>query len=387
MPIDLPEPTPAAKEHSAKLQALLASRIAEQGGWISFAEYMQLALYAPGLGYYSAGARKFGEAGDFVTAPEISPLFSRCIAQQLVPLLQAWPEADVVEPGAGTGAMAAAVLDELARADALPRRYLILEPSASLRERQAAQIQAHAPDCAAQVEWLDGWPATPLRGVVLANEVLDALPVRRFVVAAEGIEECGVTCSAGELREARRPADAAFATAVVERLIDTARYPLGYCSELAEQAPAWLTSLSDVLEHGLVLLFDYGFSRTEYYLPERTSGTLRCYYRHRAHEDSLFWPGLQDITAWVDFSALAAAADAAALEVAGYTTQAQFLLAGGIERLVEPAAAAEQVATATALRTLLLPGEMGDAVKVLALRRGAVDLPAGLAGRDMRFSL
>jgi SAM-dependent MidA family methyltransferase len=391
MQLQLPEPDAAARDHSARLTTRIAERIRAAGGWINFAEFMQLALYEPGLGYYSAGAVKFGEAGDFVTAPEISPLFSRCLAQQLAPLLSDRPDADILEPGAGNGTLAVAVLRELASRDALPRRYRILETSAALRAVQAERVAGLPPELAARVEWLDTWPAA-LHGIVIANEVVDALPVRRFQIGADGIEEWGIELAGSALRESRRPGDAAFTARVTARLGSLADYPPGYCSELAEQAPAWLASLSEVLEDGLIVLFDYGFSRPEYYLPERASGTLRCYYRHRAHENPLFWPGLQDLTAWVDFSALAHSAVASGLEVAGYTTQAQFLLAGGIDTLVTAATAAaagpaEQAALAGGLRTLLLPGEMGDAVKVLVLRRGAWPLPAGLTGRDMRSSL
>ncbi|MEE4184552.1 MAG: SAM-dependent methyltransferase [Gammaproteobacteria bacterium] len=389
MHIELPQPDAAARRHSARLTARIAERIRGADGWINFAEFMQLALYEPGLGYYSAGAVKFGEAGDFVTAPEISPLFSRCLAQQLAPLLGDQGAADILEPGAGNGTLAVDVLRELAHVNALPRRSRILEPSAALRAVQAERVAGLPAELAARVEWLDTWP-TALRGIVIANEVVDALPVRRFQIGTDGIAEWGVELAGTRLRESVRPADAAFAARVRARLGAPADYPPGYSSELAEQAPAWLASLSEVLEEGLIVLFDYGFSRPEYYLPERTSGTLRCYYRHRAHEDPLFWPGLQDLTAWVDFSALAERAAASGLEVAGYTTQAQFLLAGGIAELVPPlaaAGAAEQAALAGGLRTLLLPGEMGDAVKVLALRRGDCALPAGLGGRDMRSSL
>ena len=390
MQSELPEPELAARQHSARLTERIAARIRAQGGWINFADYMQQVLYEPGLGYYSAGAAKFGEAGDFVTAPEISPLFSRCIAQQIAPQLRARPDSDILEPGAGTGTLAADVLSELASLNALPRRYRILETSAALRARQADRVAGLPAELADRVEWLDDWPEPPLRGVVLANEVIDALPVRRFQLRDNRIHEWGVALDGLSLQETTRPADAAFAARVTERVGASANYADGYTSELAEQAPAWLASLSDALEEGVVLLFDYGFSRREYYLPERSSGTLRCYYRHRVHEDPLFWPGLQDVTAWVDFSALAESAAASGLDVAGYTTQAQFLLAGGVDRLVAlttAASPAEQVAIAGGLRTLLLPGEMGDAIKVLVLRRGAVELPAGLDGRDMRSGL
>lgn len=372
------------------LSAHIRERIAAAGGWISFADYMQMALYAPGLGYYSAGATKFGAAGDFVTAPELSPLFSQCIARQCAPVLQALPGSVVLEPGAGSGVMAAAMLAEFAELGVLPEEYLILETSADLRARQAAEIAQLPEVVAARVRWLDTLPAEPVRGVIVANEVADALPVRRFHYSAGVASELGVVATDAGFAAAPGAFDAAFAARLAELFAGQAPPAGDYESEFCEALPAWVEALTNTLDDGIVLLLDYGFSRREYYLPERSSGTLRCYYRHRAHDDPFLWPGLQDITAWVDFTAVAEAADAAGWEIAGYTTQAQFLLAGGIDALVEARSgqsAREQAAMAGVLRTLLLPGEMGDAIKVIALRRGAVPVPAGLAGRDMRAEL
>ncbi len=385
--MDLPEPDAAAREHSARLSALLRERIAAAGGWISFADYMQAALYEPGLGYYSAGATKFGAGGDFVTAPEISPLFSACLAGQIAEVLQALGGGTVLEPGAGTGIMAADMLAELDRLGSLPERYLILERGADLRQRQAETLQTLPEHLRERVVWLDELPAERFRGVVVANEVLDALAVRRFCLDNNGVSEIGVMTDGEGFTDAARPADEALAAAVTALGIVAGA---GYRSEISPDLADWVAALGNCLEAGAMLLLDYGFSRREYYLPERNEGTLRCYYRHRAHDDPYLWPGLQDITAWVDFTAVAAAATAAGLGVAGYTTQAQFLLAAGIDTRVAATAVADtrsQAQLAHGLRRLLLPGEMGDAVKVVALTRGTVTVPPAFAGRDMRWSL
>jgi SAM-dependent MidA family methyltransferase len=392
---ELPQPDSDALAHSARLIAHIKEQISAAGGWISFADYMNLALYAPGLGYYSAGALKLGTDGDFVTAPEISPLFSRCLATQCAEVLAGLEQGVVLELGAGSGVMAADMLLELERLQSLPAEYLVLEPSADLRARQAALLKERVPHLLSRVRWLDGMPEQPIQGVIVANEVADALPVERFVIDNGRIEELGVALQAEQLAEARRPATGALVTAIqaFSSEADLLSQP-GYTSELCLRLPGWVASLSDWLREGVVLLFDYGFSQREYYLPERSSGTLRCYYRHRAHEDPFVWPGLQDITAWVDFSRLGEAALAAGLEVAGYTTQAQFLLAAGLDEQVAletesfvEHAPQKQIELAHALRQLVLPGEMGESVKVMALRKGDVPVPTAMSGRDMRSSL
>lgn len=387
---DLPEPDATALAHSQRLQAYIKERIAAAGGWISFADYMEHALYAPGLGYYSAGARKLGADGDFVTAPEISPLFSRCLAAQCAEVLASLGGGSVIEPGAGSGIMAATMLEEFAALDCLPDEYLIIETSADLRERQAELLSERVPRLVPRVRWLDRAPDVPVRGVIVANEVADALPVERFRMGADSVEQAGVSEADGELVISYRSPDASLSRAVAELRTAGIRLPADYESEMCLRLPAWIATLGDWLAAGTVLLFDYGFSRHEYYLPERDSGTLRCFYRHRAHEDPLLWPGLQDITAWVDFSYLAEAAAEAGFRVAGYTTQAQFLLAAGLEERLQSAAAGQprmQAELAQGLRTLLLPGEMGEAVKVMALTKESGKVPGAMGGRDMRSSL
>ncbi len=391
MQFDFPEPEAEARAHSAALTDHIRQAIESAGGWISFAEYMNLALYAPGQGYYSAGAAKLGAAGDFVTAPELSPLFSECLAGQCAQVLRQFDGGVVLEPGAGQGTMAADMLLELERLDCLPDEYLILELSADLRERQRRTIRERAGHLFDRVKWLDRSPTEPVRGVIVANEVVDALPVHRFVVNAEDVSELGVGWQANALVDAIRPASPSLLKNLrpVLDLPEFAPAP-GYLSEISCLLPGWVATLSDWLETGMALLIDYGFSRPEYYRSERSTGTLRCYYQHRAHDDPYLWPGLQDISSWVDFSLLAESAAAAGLAVGGYTTQAHFLLASGINERFEALASMGEkarVAAAHGVRRLLLPGEMGETVKFIALTRGAIEVPDGMLGRDLRSRL
>jgi SAM-dependent MidA family methyltransferase len=388
--LDFPAPSPDALAHSDALCTRVRDALAANDGWLSFADYMNLALYAPGLGYYSAGARKFGAAGDFVTAPEISPLFSQCVAGQCAQVLKNLGGGSIIEPGAGTGIMVADMLLELERLDVLPEQYFILEPSADLRARQAETLARKIPHLQQRITWLDRAPEQPLRGVLVANEVLDALPVSRFAIRAGEVHELGVICAGDAFVYAMRPAskELSAAVAAIGKALQ-AEMPEGFTSELCLQLPAWLRTASDWLKEGVALIFDYGFPRREYYLSERSSGTLRCYYRHRAHDNPFLWPGLQDITAWVDFSWLAESALAAGFVLTGYTTQANFLLASGIDARVAALTSdlQAQVATAAGLRQLLLPGEMGESVKVIALSRGGADAPEAMFCRDLRSRL
>jgi SAM-dependent MidA family methyltransferase len=333
-PLELPPLSPDESAHSARVAAAIGDAIREAGGWVPFSTFMRLALYAPGLGYYSAGARKFGPAGDFVTAPELTPLFARCLAVQVAEVLERCGGGDVLEVGAGSGALAADLLAALAERGALPSRYRILEVSGELRERQRATLSARVPDHAARVEWLDGPPQAPWRGVLIGNEVLDALPVERFRVTRQGFEAVGVVAAAtGGFAFEPRPADARLA-ARLEEIAGSLPEPLppGFESEACLMLPAWIEALAAGLSQGVMLFVDYGLPRAQYYHPSRDGGTLCGFFRHRRVEDVLARPGLQDITAWVDFTAVAEAAAAAGLEVAGFATQAHFLLATGLER-------------------------------------------------------
>jgi len=385
MHTELPEPSSAALEHSNRLVTLLCERVAA-AGWLSFHDYMQAALYEPGLGYYSAGATKFGAAGDFVTAPEISSLFSQCLAGQIADVLRQLGGGDVLELGAGSGRMAADMLAEFATVDLLPDRYLIVEVSADLRERQEQALSALPAELRDRVQWLDTLPEVPFRGVMVGNEVVDALPVQRFVLDNGAVGELGVSSDGTALDWAVQPADADLCEIVATLGISADGQ---YVSEVCPGLGAWIAGLAGCLDSGALLLLDYGYNRREYYLGERSEGTLRCYYRHRAHDDALLWPGLQDITAWVDFTALAEASAAAGLDVAGYTTQAQFLLGAGIDARAQAALAHDtqaQVSAAHGLRQLMLPGEMGDSIKAMILTRD-VDAPSAFSARDMRASL
>ena len=386
----LPALNAAQAAHSAALLQHIRQQIREAGGFIGFEAFMNLALYSPGLGYYSAGSAKIGAAGDFTTAPEMSGLFARCVARQCAQVLKGSPEGSILELGAGTGVMAATILTELAALQSLPVHYDILEVSADLAERQRRHLAQLPPELRSRVRWLTQLPATPMTGVILANEVLDALPCRRFEIAAAGVDEVGVSQAPdGALVWARRPADAVLTAAVAE--LNAARQaPLapGYTSEICLLADAWIRSLAACVTRGVLLLFDYGLPRAQYYHPDRHTGTLTCHFKHRAHFDPLIHPGVQDITAWVDFTRVALAGHAAGLEVLGFCTQAGFLLGAGIDELLgEPRDAREQVRLAGEARRLLMPGEMGEAFKLLALGR---DFDAPLLGfrhQDLRDSL
>ncbi len=384
---ELPEPSDAARAHSARLAGLITERIAAAGGWIDFADFMELALYAPGLGYYSAGATKFGAAGDFVTAPEISPLFARCLAHAVAPVLRSLPEASVLELGAGSGALAAELIPALARLGVSPHRYLILEVSADLRERQRSLLLPAAGPGWPALAWLDELPRTPLAGVIIANEVADALPASRFTIGDGGVQALGVCVQPDGFGWAPRAADAALATAVARlQPGGISAFAAGYTSEISRRLPAWIAALSAVLGNGTLLLCDYGMSRREYYHPQRVQGTLTCHYRHRAHDDPFRTPGLQDITAWVDFTAVAEAAEAGGLAVAGYATQGHFLIDAGLDQELAGASSTQALRLAQQAKTLLLPGEMGERFKVMALSRGGA-LPRGFGFRDLRHSL
>jgi SAM-dependent MidA family methyltransferase len=375
--------------HCEQLSARIGKAIADAGGWISFSRYMEMALYEPGLGYYSAGARKFGQGGDFVTAPEVAPLFSRCMAGQCAEALGS-QGGDVLELGAGSGVMAAAMLAEFESLGALPARYLILDVSADLRERQYATLAAAVPRLLGRVEWLDRLPEG-FEGVVVANEVLDALPVDRFAWRGGGAKALGVAAGAGGFEWAEAAPGAALAAAVDAIRRDCgADWPDGYVSEVNTGLAAWLEAVAGALARGVLLLVDYGLPRREFYSAERDAGTLLCHFRHRFNDDPFARPGLQDITAWVDFTAVAEAAESAGLDIVGFTTQAHFLIGNGLADRLQDAARLDPVQRVNLSRqamALTLPGEMGERFKVIALAKG-YDAPLrGFAVRDLRHTL
>jgi SAM-dependent MidA family methyltransferase len=386
----LPQPDAVSAAHSERCADYIRSRIHDAGGSISFAEFMHYALYAPRLGYYSAGTRKFGDDGDFVTAPEISPLFGRVIARQCAAVLRNVPGGAILEFGAGSGRLALEVLRTLDELDALPTEYSIMEVSADLRERQQRLLRRELPGIADRISWLDRMPETQ-RGVVIANEVLDALPVERFMRRSGGVCQLRVGDEGGEFVFVDEPAPDILAAAVesIEKDIGE-RLPDNYVSEVSLAAPAWLRDVAQMLEHGMILLFDYGVSRREYYAPDRNEGWLRCHFRHRAHSDPLILTGIQDLTAWVDFSAIAEVAERGGLEILGYVSQSQFLLAGDIEAELQDFAdmpIESQLQTAAQIKMLTLPGEMGENVKCLGLARGDIPRPAAFDSADRTHTL
>jgi len=384
---------PRGAEGDPDLVALVRTAIDAAGGAISFADYMDLALFAPGLGYYSAGTARFGADGDFVTAPESSSLFARCVARQTGEVLAALGGGDVCEVGAGSGALAADLLEALAEAERLPRRYRIVERSPALRERQRSLLGSRDGALFERVEWCDELPPG-IHGVVIGNEVLDAMPAHRFRLRAGTLKECRVASHDGGFQwvetDCAGSALARHAESVLGTLCHT--LPDGYTSELAPVRQAFITRLGECLEEGVALLFDYGYARDEYFHPQRSSGTLRCFHRHRAHEDPLILTGLQDISVHVDFTAIAEAAQgdmAGDLEVSGFTTQAEFLLATGLLdacRDADPVSRRHAELTAQ-IKRLTLPSQMGEAVKVMALARDFDGALTGFSGRDLRGRL
>lgn len=382
LPADWPQPDPHALALSRTLAQRLCQRISESGP-LPFDAWMESVLYEPGLGYYSAGQEKFGEAGDYVTAPGISSAFGWTLAAQCAEGLAAAGGDTILELGPGDGSLAADMLTELERLGQLPARYWLLERSGELRARQQARLQDAVPHLLDRVAWLDRLPERPLRGVIVANEVLDALPVALFRRDAEGVSEWCVTTAAEGFAWQLLPARESVANAVTAIEADReARLPEGYTSEVCLQLPAFVASLAECLEQGWLLLLDYGYERSEYYRPDRDSGTLVCHYRHRAHWEPLPAPGLQDLSAFVDFTAAALAADDAGLAVLGFATQAQFLLGAGITDRLEQEAVSDPVAQARLAqqaKTLLLPGAMGERFRVLAAGTPAMPTPGGFS--------
>jgi SAM-dependent MidA family methyltransferase len=390
----LPEPDSISAAHSELVARHLFDKIAAAGGCISFAAFMHEALYAPGLGYYNAGAAKFGPDGDFTTAPEVSSLFGHVLARQCATVLLEVREnhelASILEFGAGSGKLAADVLARLNELDALPDRYQILEVSADLRERQESHINSAVPELASRVSWLTHLPDEH-HGVILANEVLDALPVERFIRHADHVAQLCVSIEDGHLTIVEREAAAPLAEAV--KAIETELgqpLPEAYVSEVNLAAAAWVADIAATLQVGMAFLFDYGVSRHEYYAADRNDGWLRCHFRHYAHSDALILPGIQDITSWVDFSAVASAAIDNGLSIAGYVSQAHFLINGGLaDELADftDLAPAAQLQLSAQVKLLTLPGEMGENFKCLGVSRALDNSPSSFTAADRAFSL
>ena len=387
-PLDMPQPTAEEQSQSELLCNYIHQQMEQAGGRLSFDRFMELCLYAPGLGYYVAGARKFGAEGDFVTAPEVSSLFSRCLARQSAQVMQEIGTGELLEFGAGTGTMAADILAELEQLDCLPGSYYILELSPDLKSRQQETLQHKIPHLVHLVQWLDQMPGSGFKGVVLANEVLDAMPVQRFRIEAGEVQEQFVHW--GEEKFASfwdKPTTAGLVQTIEDLGVELAD---GFESELNLRANPWVDALGEIVDRGAVILIDYGYPQSEYYHPQRSEGTLMCHYRHRAHPDPLLLPGLQDITAHVDFSAVADAGLKAGFEIGGFTTQTFFLMGCGLDSMLaesDPNDVDRHMQLAQQVRRLTLPNEMGERFKVLAMTRNIEQPLMGFAMRDQRERL
>jgi SAM-dependent MidA family methyltransferase len=387
----LPVPDHTALEYSERLCRRIREAIRDNGGNISFARYMEMALYEPGLGYYSSGTGKFGGAGDFVTAPGISPLFAQCLARQCQQMLSLLQDPVILEFGPGSGEMACELLTALEQEQCLPESYCMLEVSADLRERQQQLMQRKIPHLLSRVMWLENLPAREFSGIILANEVLDAMPVNRYLFTDGVPGELYVGLDAGKFNwTVMSPAQeqlSGLMSLVQDVMLD---WPATYVTEINYNLAPWIASVTERLRHGVVLLIDYGYPRREYFHPQRSDGTLLCHYRHHVHHDPFFHPGLQDITASVDFTSVAEAAFAAGLEVKGYTTQAHFLLGCGLVEILEEkqlTGAIERAELGRQARILTLPGEMGERYKVMALTKNITEPLSGFHLADHRARL
>jgi SAM-dependent MidA family methyltransferase len=384
-PAGLPEADPESMARSKSVADFIAARIDGSGGSIGFDEYMQHALYAPGLGYYVAGSSKFGAQGDFVTAPEVSPLFASVVGRQCAGIISALDKSSVLELGAGSGALALHLLRTLRRVGAMPEKYLILEPSPDLQSRQKSLLEAELPEEVQRVEWIDRLPREFV-GVVLANEVMDALPFARFVIRTNQVRELRVTLAQGRFvwleQDATKPLYAAVRQ--IEQDIGES-LPDGYVSEVCLALQPWIGDIARCISEGFVFLFDYGVSRREYYAADRSSGWLRCHFRHRAHDNPFINAGIQDLTSWVDFSVVAAAAARNGMAIEGYTNQAQFLLGGGLIEELErfsTLSAAQQLELSRQVKLLTVPGEMGENFKCIGLAKGGPPRPTAFDAYD-----
>lgn len=387
----LPEPTEELKKLSRQLCACIREELSETG-YLPFSRYMEMALYQPGLGYYSAGLHKLGADGDFVTAPELGSLFAGCLARQVEQIGQELGRYDILELGAGSGRMAVDLLLQIAP-ELAPQRYFILERSADLRAVQQQKIAESVPQWRDRVHWLNQPPTEDWQGVLLANEVIDALAVERFRLGSGQVEQMGIRLAADDSAErpafewAYQPAPEFLASAVEQLQLDTS---LHYQSEIQPGLGDWLQAVSNKLQRGVALFVDYGYPRHEYYLPERNDGTLMCHYRHRAHDNVFFWPGLQDITAFIDFTALAEAGETCGLELSGYTSQTLFLLGCGLDEILSKrlqSVTDHGLALQAEAKQLTLPGMMGERFQVMALNRDLDMELRGFALGDLSYRL
>lgn len=394
---NLPLPEKDAAEHSNKVKECLLDKIVSNGS-LSFTEYMAAVLYEPGLGYYSAGSTKLGAEGDFITAPEISPLFSQSIAQAILPALAEIENCSILEVGAGSGKMAAAILAHLDSINNLPTHYYILELSADLRLRQQQFINETIPALAEKIVWLDSIPEN-LNAVVIANELLDAMPVVRFRKESQGISIEHVNEADGEfqllyIQDSNDTMNLRVSKRVDEIENEVNKLEVGYVSEINFNAEDWLASMADKLNKGVILLIDYGYPQHEYYHPERNEGTLNCFYRHRHHSNPFLYPGLQDLTSHVDFTAIADSGINNNLSLLGYTTQSHFLFGAGIAQLAEARTECfdddnivAQIELANEVKKLTMPYEMGEVVKAIGFSKNCNVTLEAFQFKDMRDHL
>ena len=364
---------PRALSNSKKLSTIIKDFVNKQGGAVGFDQYMELALYHEDLGYYCGGSQKFGVDGDFITAPEISTIFSRCLASQCIQILDDLKESSIFEIGAGDGVMAKDLLLEMKKRDSLPKKYFILEVSAELRKRQKKLLKRSIPQYISNIIWLNKMPKKKIKGIILANEVLDALPVVRFKKKSQSFKEMQVACISDKFIWVENSANSELTDVLIklEEELPT-QFPENYISEININLKLWLDSIQSVIEEGVLLFIDYGYSASEYYHPEKSDGNLACHFRHHLHNDPFFYPGLQDITSSVNFTAIAQHAEKLGLDVSGYCNQTYFLFGCGLEDLVcdvDSLDIKSQTILAQQLRMLTMPDEMGERFKVMALTK------------------
>jgi SAM-dependent MidA family methyltransferase len=391
----LPVPDEFAFQHSCAVKNMICSEITTAGGWIPFARYMELAIYSPGMGYYCSGTTKFGCAGDFVTAPEISSLFGRAIAQQATQIIEGVGEdiGDILEFGAGTGKLALDILLELENLNRLPQHYFILEVSGELQEQQNKLFKKFAPHLLSRVQWLENLP-TKFKGLILANEVLDAMPVHLVVWRDNSIFERGVVWSGKRFEWSDRLLVEGELFKIAQEIIPRASFNNNnidtYISEINLSVRGFIRSLANILQKGTIVLIDYGFGRNEYYHYQRSRGTLMCHYRHHAHDDPFYFPGLQDITSHVDFTAITDVATGEGLELLGYASQAQFLINCGITEILAQIPVentGDYLPMSNQVQKLVSPAEMGELFKVIALGKDTQQSLIGFSNGDKSFLL
>lgn len=383
---NLPLPNQDSAAKSQELIKHISAIIQQQGGHIPFEKFMELALYTPKLGYYCNHLPKFGAQGDFTTAPLISPLFSRCLARFCYSILDTLKDGDIVEYGAGSGHMVCDILIELEQLHCLPKRYFIIELSAGLKKRQQDKISENCPHLLSRVEWVDSIPTESFKGVILANELFDAMPVHLFEITEDNLYEYFVT----DQNKTFSFQKFISKNKTLLEFYQTQSWPEQYLSEINLNLRPFIHTLANHLTSAVILFIDYGFPRHEYYHPSRNMGTLMCHYQHYAHQDPLVYPGLQDITAHVDFTAIAEAAVDNNLEVVGYTNQANFLINCSLIQLLSQSnlkTEKERLQQNNAIQKLTSPAEMGELFKVIAIARNFDDPLLGFQAGDKRHTL